>query len=415
MRAFYTAVNEKDLAGALALVDENVRYDDLNFPKPFLGLVGVEELLSESIRCLPPDFAFVIDDVAPGPRSVGLTWHVELGGVPFPFGRGCSFVRLSEQNKLLYVRDIPEPSSKPGALALSLIRILSTLLRLAGPTALASAARVAGALPLQPGPPPPPPALPALPGAAPPLLWIAFSFYLGALILGTELPGDPVYNIKAETLQAIADQSLSFFFVAPAAQALAPELVAVPPVHPAELCLFNAVEAWSLMFLPLLATDSRAQRLPLLPAWGSMMFATNLVLLPWCATRATRLEPGEEAPETERLPAAAGPVIGAIGAAVGAVCVAWFGLAEVPASFGPDAGSLAARWEHIVALAQSDRLTLAFFVDMTLYSFTQAWLIGDERALLRLRDPFTPLPPDLRLVPFVGLAHWLLTRPAPRQ
>ena len=286
MRAFYEAVNAKQLEQALSYVDDACRYEDLNFPLPFCGKEAVRELLSESIASLPGDFSFVIDDVAPGPHSCGVTWHVELSSVPFPFGRGVSFVRLSPTGKLLFVRDIPEPSVKPGAIALRLITVLSSLLR-RFPGALASAARTAGALPLLP-PPPSRTELPALPAWLSPTLWIGFTSYMFLLILGKELPGQPVYEIRPETLQAIADQSLSFFYVLPALSlADIVPLSSVPYVHPTELALFNAVEAWTLLFLPLLAADARSvSTQPLLP-WASQMFATNLVLLPWCAARAS--------------------------------------------------------------------------------------------------------------------------------
>lgn len=35
-----------------------------------------------------------IDEVSDGTNGVGVTWHVELNGIPFPFGRGCSFIKL---------------------------------------------------------------------------------------------------------------------------------------------------------------------------------------------------------------------------------------------------------------------------------------------------------------------------------
>lgn len=404
VRAFYAAVNEKDVETALSLCADDVRYEDLNFSRVFVGVDGVRELLAESVRSLPADFVFVIDDVAAGASSCGVAWHVELSGVPFPFGRGCSFVRLSADGKLAYVRDIPEPTAKPGALALRLVALLAAALR-PWPGALAAAARAAGALPLLPAVEGPV-GLVACPAWLSPALWVAFSFYLGALLLGTELPGEPVWLIKPATLQAVADQSLSFFYVLPVAAAAG--LAPPPPlVHPTELALFNAVEAWTLMFLPLLAADARAPALPVLPAWASQMFATNLVLLPWCATRAA--ERGGEAPPDRRLSPGAERAIGAVGLAAGVASAAWFALAPVGAG---EASDLAARWAHIVELAGRDRLTLAFGVDLAIYSVVQPWLIGDERELLARRDPALQLPPAWpRFVPFFGAAHWLLTKP----
>jgi hypothetical protein len=127
-----------------------------------------------------------IDDITEsGGGAAGLTWHVELDGVPFPFGRGASFVRVcGSSGKLCYARDIPEPSSKPGGAALVLIGLLARLLR-AIPGALPAAAAAAGATPRsgsgsgtrgapaakqraaqQQAPPPPPPPLPGCVGRA---------------------------------------------------------------------------------------------------------------------------------------------------------------------------------------------------------------------------------------------------------
>ena len=414
-------MNDKQLESALSLVADDCRYEDLNFPAPFVGREAVRELLAESIAALPSDFSFVIDDIAPGPTSCGVVWHVELSGTPFPFGRGVSFVRLRD-GKLVFVRDIPEPSSKPGAVALKLIKLLSALLR-PFPGALSAAARRAGALPLLPAVPPgQAAALPELPGWLSPALWISFSSYLFLLILGTELPGDPVYNIKPETLQAIADQSLSFFYVLPVlslTNVLSQGAAAVPFVHPTELALFNMVEAWSLLFLPLLAADARASpSLPLLPAWASQMFATNLVLLPWCAARAAQAPAGGAQMRVDRrLSGPAEKAIGAVGLAVGLTSVFWFACAPLSAAgvdvaaAGGIADGLASRWQHLLGVAAEDRLTLAFIVDLCLYSVVQPWLIGDERQYIQETQPEAQLPPDLRFVPLLGAAHWLLAKP----
>jgi hypothetical protein len=343
-----------------------------------------------------------------GIYSVGIAFTDQAGVLV----KGVSFVRLSRDGKLLFVRDIPEPSAKPGAVALRLITVLSSLLR-RFPGALASAARSAGALPLLPAPPSRMD-LPSLPSWLSPSLWIGFTSYLFLLILGKELPGQPVYEIQAVTLQAIADQSLSFFYVLPALSLadIVPQS-SVPFVHPTELALFNTVEAWTLLFLPLLAADARAVSLPLLPSWASQMFATNLVLLPWCAVRAGQPSLVDaDAINARRLPAAAEAAIGAVGLAIGAASVAWFALAPVsPDASVEAAASLSERWEHLLSVASTDRLTLAFLVDMSLYSLVQPWLIGDERRFIELTQPEAKLTLDLRFVPLFGAAHWLLTKP----
>jgi hypothetical protein len=274
--------------------------------------------------------------------------------------------------------------------ALYVVAFLAAVLRRL-PGALPAAAKAAGALPApqqqRAPPPPPPPPLPPLPGWVSPALWGVFALYAYALLLGTELPGEPAWNIQPHTLQSVTDLSLDFFFVAPALDAAGLSLFPAPAVHPAELALFNLVNAWSLMFLGLLAADARGARLPLLPVWSGQMFLTNVFLLPWMAARAS---PGASADADDdaaadaavsadaRLPPplaalAASPLLGVVGGAVGVASVAWFALADVPgAAAGADASSLAARWAHLLSVAQEDRLTLAFGVDCVVYSAAQA-------------------------------------------
>jgi len=40
--------------------------------------------------------------------------HVEVSGITTPFSRGCSFIRLDEEGKIVFARDVVEPAIKPG-------------------------------------------------------------------------------------------------------------------------------------------------------------------------------------------------------------------------------------------------------------------------------------------------------------
>ena len=418
VRRFYENVNARRLDAAVACCDADCLYEDMIYAAPFVGKAAVEAHLASVFKALPDDFAFVIDDCAASATNggVGLTWHVELGGVPFPFGRGASFVRVSRASGLIeYARDVPEPSSKPGGGALTVIALLARLLR-AVPGALPAAARAAGALsatsPRKGAPQPSPPQLPPQPSWAAPALWLAAAAYTYALLIGTELPGDPAWNIQPETLQAVTDQSLDFFYVAPLMSAAGIGLFPAPEVAPDELALFNFVNAWSLMFLGLLARDARCAKLPVLQVWSGQMFLTNLFLLPLLAARAGA--EAEDATATAPLPTplatlARSPVLGVIGTVVGITSFIWLAAAPVP---GADDVSVAERLAHLLDAASRDRLTLAFFVDCAVYSVAQAVLIGDARAQIAATQPDAALAPDWqRFVPFFGLSSWLATRP----
>ena len=37
MRGMYDAINRRDVAAALEFVDDDILYEDFNFPKPFRG------------------------------------------------------------------------------------------------------------------------------------------------------------------------------------------------------------------------------------------------------------------------------------------------------------------------------------------------------------------------------------------
>ncbi|TVU04327.1 hypothetical protein EJB05_50093 [Eragrostis curvula] len=128
VREFYDGVNRRDLAAVAPLIAEECVYEDLVFPRPFVGRDQIIGFFGEFMGTISPDLQFVIDDIS-GEDSVavGVTWHLEWRGKPFPFSRGCSFYRLldsdqQEQLQIVYGRDCVEPAAKPGDFALVIIR-----------------------------------------------------------------------------------------------------------------------------------------------------------------------------------------------------------------------------------------------------------------------------------------------------
>lgn len=137
VRQFYDGVNRRDLAAVEPLIAEGCVYEDLVFPRPFVGRERVVGFFGEFMGTISPDLQFVIDDIsAEDSAAVGVTWHLEWRGRPFPFSRGCSFYRLlgsdSEQQQqrlqIVYGRDCVEPAAKPGDLALVIIRGVTWIL-----------------------------------------------------------------------------------------------------------------------------------------------------------------------------------------------------------------------------------------------------------------------------------------------
>ncbi|KAM3393009.1 hypothetical protein ACQJBY_013935 [Aegilops geniculata] len=94
VREFYEGVNRRDLAAVAPLIAEGCVYEDLVFPRPMVGRDRVVGFFGEFMGSVSPDLRFVIDDISgEDPSAVGVTWHLEWKGRPFPFSRGCSFYR----------------------------------------------------------------------------------------------------------------------------------------------------------------------------------------------------------------------------------------------------------------------------------------------------------------------------------
>ncbi|KAJ7949769.1 Nuclear transport factor 2 (NTF2) family protein [Quillaja saponaria] len=77
------------------------------------------------------DLQFFIDDLSTEDSStVGVIWHLEWKGKPFPFSKGCSLYWLEVVNgkrQIVYGRDSVEPAIKPGETALAAIRSVTWL------------------------------------------------------------------------------------------------------------------------------------------------------------------------------------------------------------------------------------------------------------------------------------------------
>ncbi|CAG9460418.1 unnamed protein product [Pedinophyceae sp. YPF-701] len=368
VKAFYGAINARDIETAVSLIAPDVVYEDMVYPEAKRGGDAVSAMFREQVDAMPDDLVFVIDEITGDQGdSCGLTWHVELkGGIPFPFGRGCSFYRVDPQGRIVYGRDIVEPTSKPGASTLWLLRALTPIVRAIGPAA-------------------------AKPGAAAPLpLWGVYAAYWWFVMLSPAAPGNPVFATSPETLETVFHESLNFGFVNPFLHVLGITLVPDIPAHPTSEALFNFAAAWGAMLLPVMLADKRCPKaVNKVGLWTGTMFLTNLFFTPYMAQRLAPKEDDEG--ETEPPSGALVRGMGAFGAVLGAVSVAWFFFGRPDMGFGGPAERIA-HWLNVVT---TDRVEYAFVADLTLYSIYQFFLMKGA-------------PLALRCVPFAGMAAWLL-------
>ncbi len=374
VKSLYEAIDRRDVEGAMEFIDDDCLYEDLNFPTPFKGKEAVRKLFTKSCENIPKDLLFVIDDLTTTDRlAVGVVWHVELDGIPIPNGRGVSFYRFSETSgKLIYARDIVEPPIKPGNVSFLIIRLISPVVR--------------RFLKKQPQEKQSQPIISLF-------LWLLAGTYLYILLLspsGQILPGDPAWAIQPDTLKEVVNESIDFFFILPVSNALGIKLMTAPTVHPVSLGFFNFAEAWIFMFLPLLLADRRGDGLPKVPIWSMAMFLTNVFLTPYMALRSARSLPQEKETNDKTILAR---VFGWIGLSVGITAIFWFCLAG-----GVEYGTLSERMQYFLSKLSSDRVTIAFTVDLILFYIFQIVLMGAVLDKKRW----------LRFIPFWGLVGWLI-------
>ncbi|XP_057793723.1 uncharacterized protein LOC131010288 isoform X2 [Salvia miltiorrhiza] len=123
VRKFYDGINRRDLASVEDLIALNCVYEDLIFSQPFTGREAILDFFKQFIDSISGDLQFAIDEISEEDTSaVGVTWHLEWKGKPFPFSRGCSFYQLdviNGQRQIVFGRDAVEPAIKPGETALA--------------------------------------------------------------------------------------------------------------------------------------------------------------------------------------------------------------------------------------------------------------------------------------------------------
>jgi nicotinamide mononucleotide adenylyltransferase len=73
--AYYENYNNKDIAGVLQLIAEDVVYEDLIYQEPFRGRDAVKAYFDKIERLVPKDIKFVVEDITDGdPKRVGVRW-----------------------------------------------------------------------------------------------------------------------------------------------------------------------------------------------------------------------------------------------------------------------------------------------------------------------------------------------------
>jgi ketosteroid isomerase-like protein len=386
---YYEAYNEKDIDRVLSLFSDDIIYEDLIYQEPFRGKGEVATYFGKIGELVPKDIKFVVDDITGESDRCGVMWHVEIesdqdGLVELPFSRGASFYRIDpETRKIVFARDLVEPSLKPGSMALQGITVVAPLIRTLGNKANpANIATPDGKNLVQAG------------------LMYGFSVtYILVVLLSTIPPGSPLYHTDIADIERIMHESFNFFYVNIGMDAIGlPTIVPNVAEHPVDEGIFNFINAWSLMFLPLMVADPKGSTIPWkqkLQYWVGVMFLTN-VFMPFYMSQ--RLIPDiyqnsnvTHAPESLQQGKSGSLGIGIVSCLVACVSLGWIAIGRPEYSAADRIAFFTFQFTH-------DRVFWAFCLDAVLYSVWQYWILSDVKA-----------PTWQRVTPLFGLSAWLLT------
>lgn len=379
---YYKRWNARDADAVMEMIADDCVFEDLVFQDPFLGREAIGGYFREIREFLDPEVQFVVDDacmdeVKDGePGKVGILWHVEVNGIKFPFSRGASFYKVNDDRKISFVRDVVEPALKPGHAALRILTVVTPIVKKLGPRASPEGLKQ---LPIASG-----------------LWWGFYAGYMYYLFFGSSAPGLPVLETPPSILETIFHESVNFFYVNIFFNWAGVALIPPFPEHPVSEAVFNIVNAWSMMWLPIMLTDRKGHTVGESTKWGlwiGTMLLTNVAFIPYMALRAA--QPNEQLDPPHELPNFA-PYIGGLGALVGVVSAIWFFIGR------PEFGGVDGRIDYFAHFFTSDRAFFAFCVDSVFYSLFQATLLRDA-------------PAKYRWLPFFGLAGYLLDPASRRQ
>jgi ketosteroid isomerase-like protein len=369
---YFAAWSKRDMELAVSMFADTVTYDDTAFPEAFSGKENARKHLLKCADAFPAAFTFEVDDLINGGDRIAVLWHVNNGGEPLPFTRGCSFYELDSKGRIQDGIDFVEPAPvKLGGPALFVQSMKTKLAR-----------EPARWIPI--------------------VAWVAYIYIV--FVSDGILPGANALQLEQRTWEEVRDLSLNFFLVSPLLG-----LPFSPVVHPMLEGVFNLLLSWAAMFAGFLSDDRRDKPnlLPTLPVVIGMQFLTSAFLLPYLATRTT--EYSDNVTREDLSPIAQGsesPLLGVSMGLVGSGSIAWFFMGR------SEFGGLNERWTSFIDLMSIDRVGTSFIVDLVIFGLFQAWLVDDDLKRRGVSNLQTPLAFIAKYVPFFGLAAYLSLRPS---
>lgn len=125
-------MNARDIDFALEQFSDDIFFQDMMFPEPLTNKAQLRDHFQKCLDGFPEGLVFVIDEISKdaGDGRCGAYWHCETPeGKAFPFSRGLSFYKCDANGKLVFAREIPEPSTKTGGAGLAFAKFGSFMMQ----------------------------------------------------------------------------------------------------------------------------------------------------------------------------------------------------------------------------------------------------------------------------------------------
>jgi len=111
----YSALDRRDMATVDSILSPDVYYHDLGLYNDAFEDYDALKAFFTAWADFPEDVSIVPDDyTTDGRGAVSIVWHVEVGGIPMPFSRGCSFYKVDDDGRVVFGRDVVEFLIKTG-------------------------------------------------------------------------------------------------------------------------------------------------------------------------------------------------------------------------------------------------------------------------------------------------------------
>lgn len=131
---FYECINNKNVTKLGKYLASDCVYEDFSFPKSFQGKKEVLNYFQQLTKCMGDNIEFNVEIISKGDDddhfTIAVYWHLDWNKIQIPFTKGFSLFVLSKGEERLLIKKaqvVVEPPLKPGALALNLLKIVTSV------------------------------------------------------------------------------------------------------------------------------------------------------------------------------------------------------------------------------------------------------------------------------------------------